>query len=286
MHYAALYVFFFIIFTQTLRFAQKRDTNPITITAINYTVCAIICVGYFSFLGFPDLKAVAWKIWAAGLANGLVYFHCIVSVLMAYRFVGVGITSAGIGISLIIPMIFSWALWGEAMPASRWLAVILTPFAIIFMRPIQEIHAKLSVKGEFALLACFLLSGGLRTIHKYANVVAASEPEHLRAYQAILWASAAAVSAFYVAICRLRYQRREILFGGILGFFNMFALVFTLLALSVVPAVVFFPTSLCSIIVLNLIISWALWKERLIKRQILGITLSIAVVILVNLGRL
>ena len=284
MHYVALYVLFLILFTQTLRFGQKREVNTLSATAINYVVCAIICVGYFSFLGFPDLRTVGWKIWTAGLGNGLVYFSSLVFILMAYRFVGVGITSASMGISLVIPIVFSWALWGEAMPASRWLAVVLTPFAIVFMRPIQDTRFKLSTKGNFALLACFLCAGGMRTIHKYANVIAGSEPEQLRVYQGMLWVGAAAGSACYVALRRLRYRKPEILLGSVLGFFNVFTLFFTLLALSVVPAVVFFPTSLCSLIILNLFISWMLWKEKLIMRQLFGIALAMAVVILVNLN--
>jgi len=201
MHYVALYVLFLILFTQTLRFGQKREVNTLSATAINYVVCAIICVGYFSFLGFPDLRTVGWKIWTAGLGNGLVYFSSLVSILMAYRFVGVGITSASMGISL-----------------------------------------------------------------------------------GMLWVGAAAGSACYVALRRLRYRKPEILLGSVLGFFNVFTLFFTLLALSVVPAVVFFPTSLCSLIILNLFISWMLWKEKLIMRQLFGIALAMAVVILVNLN--
>ena len=124
----------------------------------------------------------------------------------------------------------------------------------------------------------------MRTIHKYATVVATPEYEQLRVYQALVWVCAAAASTSYVRFRNLPYHFREIYLGALAGFFNVFTLFFTLLSLSVVAAVVFFPTSLCSVIVFNLMISWMLWRERLIKRQIFGITLAMVVVILVNMG--
>lgn len=117
MSYVALYVLSFLLFSQTLRLAQKKNADMFTVAAINYVVAAVICVTYLAILGFPDFHSVKWEIWLA-------------------------------------------------------------------------------------------------------------------------------------------------------GFFNVFTLFFTLLSLSVVAAVVFFPTSLCSVIVFNLMISWMLWRERSIKRQI------------------
>ena len=286
MHYVALYVLSFLLFSQTLRLGQKKDADMLTVTAANYVVAAIFCVAYWSLLGFPGFHTVKREIWVAGFGNGLLYFLNLLAMLMAYRLVGVGITSASIGISLIIPVVLSWALWEEAMPVSRGLAVFLAPFAIGFMRPIQNVHAKRSMKAELSLIACFLCAGGVRTIHKYATVITGPEPEQLRLYQALVWLGAAAASTSYVMFRNVPYHFREILVGVFAGFFNAFTLFFTLLSLSVVAAVVFFPTSLCSVILLNLLISWVLWKERLVKRQIFGIVLAIAVVILVNMDHL
>ena len=56
-----------------------------------------------------------------------------------------------------------------------------------------------------------------------------------------------------------------------------------LLALGVLGAVVFFTTAGSLAIVLTLLTSWVLWRERITPRQSVGIATAIVIVVLANL---
>lgn len=57
-----------------------------------------------------------------------------------------------------------------------------------------------------------------------------------------------------------------------------------MMALGLLLAVVVFPTRICSVVGLNVIFAWILFRERLSIRQALGVGIALLVVILTNVG--
>ena len=135
--------------------------------------------------------------------------------------------------------------------------------------------------GDAILVATLLCAGAVGTVHKASNVYAAG---CVPLYQAALFFAAAVACATYVATRRVPYGRRIAVLGTALGVFNVLATLFVLLALSVLPAGVVFPISSSLTISLSVILGRVLWKEHVSARQIAGVVIAIAVVVLATLN--
>jgi multidrug transporter EmrE-like cation transporter len=56
-------------------------------------------------------------------------------------------------------------------------------------------------------------------------------------------------------------------------------------ALNVLPATLIYPTLGTTGVALNVILARQLWRERLLRRQVLGVVVAVLVVLLMNLDR-
>ena len=195
MHYCVLHIVFALIFTQSLRYAQKRDVGVFKVSAVNYVAAAILSAGMLA-VTWPNVRlAGQWQAVALGAANGVLYFLTLLALLASYRLAGIGITSAFMAMGVLIPVLVSWCAWSEPMSAFKWAAAALLPAAAILMRPAGGPSPRVTLKGDAALGLVLLASGALGTIHKSFTVYA--EPGSRLVYQTVLFMAAAAGTATY-----------------------------------------------------------------------------------------
>ena len=286
MQYCLLYVLFLIVFTQLLRYALIRGSGVFVVSAVNYVAAALLAAGLLAGLWGQVPASGRWLGAALGTTTGVLYFLNLLVMLVAYRLVGVGITSALAGMGIVIPVLVSWYAWDEPMTVARWVAVALLPPAVVLMRPHTKARRPLSLKGDVVLLLAFVLPGTVGTIHKSVSVYIpqAAHPLYQSVlYQSALFAAAAVVSVGYVWARRLEYDRNSVTLGSILGVSNVLATLFVLLALGSMRAVILYPTSSSLMIGCSVVVSWILWGERVTARQVAGLCLAVGVVILCNI---
>ena len=249
-------------------------------SAVNYVAAAVIAV-VLAGMRLPADLSDQWIPMVLGGVNGVLYFLHLMVILAAFRLTGVGITIAFTGMGAVVPVLVAWCFWWEPMSPLRWAAAGLLPAAVFLMRPPGNQHRHLTLKADVLLAISLLGAGLIGTIHKSVTVYAPGGG--VAVYQAALFTTAAVTSVGYVWLRRLHYDRGTILAGSVLGACNLLATLFILLSLSVIPAVVHYPTSGSLIIACSVIVSWVLWSERVTKRQIAGLTLAVSVVVLANL---
>ncbi len=308
MVYLGAYVVCVLFFSQLLRLGQKRSCRTASVAGINYAVTAVLSAGMFLFCGAWNAAGPGV---AAGLgaANGVLFWVHLLVMVAGFRRAGVGITWAFVSSGVVLPVLVAHFAWGEAMSLPQWLALGIVPAAVVLLRPRgkkEEEGAgegngkRLGLSGDVILLLCFLMAGAIGTIHKaqefYTKLLLAGAGGELDGaqellarntrlfYQAVLFGVSCLCSVGYMCLKRMRPTVREFKIGGGVGAVNTFGLFFTLLAINAVAAAVFFPTSACLIIILNTVLGRALWKERISPRQIAGVGLALAVVVLSNLG--
>ena len=305
MSYLLVHIACVLGFSQLLRLGQKRSCRTLSVAGVNYVVTAALSAGMLLACG-------AWRAAGPGLAaglgavNGALFLVHLLIMVAGFRVAGVGITWAFVSSGVVLPVLVTHFAWGEAMSRPQWTALALLPAAVVLLRPRRnkaegEGGARHpGLKGDLILLFCFLMAGVIATIHKgqdhYTKLLLAGPDGELDAaakllarnarllYQAVLFGVACLCSVGYMAAGRIRPTAREIRVGGAVGAANTFGLFFALLALSALPATVFFPTAACLIIILNTALGRVLWKERISPRQVAGVGLALAVVILSNLG--
>lgn len=303
MIYLFIHLACVLCFSQLLRMGQKRSCRTFSVAGVNYILTAILSAGML--LGFG-----AWRVAGPGVAaglgavNGVLFLLHLLVMVAGFRLAGVGITWAFVSSGVILPVLVTHFAWGEHMSRPQWIALALVPVAVVLLRPRArkgEGGAKhLRLKGDGILLLCFLMAGAIGSIHKaqevYAKMLLAGPDGELDAaaqllarntrlfYQAVLFGVSCLCSIGYMALKRIKPTTRELKIGGCVGVANTFGLFFALLALSALPATVFFPTAACLIIICNTALGRFLWSEKLTPRQVAGVGLALAVVLLSNLS--
>ena len=74
---------------------------------------------------------------------------------------------------------------------------------------------------------------------------------------------------------RVRPQLGDVLAGFAVGIPNQLAVLFTVLALQTVPGAIAFPVGSISLMTLTSLVGVLFWRERLERRQWVGLALSI-----------
>ena len=292
MHFLVLNILCWLVFTQTLRYSQHREARDYVVGAVNYVLAAVVSLGALAALAWLRGMPPLYPAGALGAACGASYFGQFLLILLAYRLAGVGITTAVSSMGLVVPILLSWRFWGEPMTAWRWAALGLLPVAMLLVRPMRRQARHLNWKADVILLVAFLNFGLISTLHKavgiYAPAEAGSEtflffhPQQLT-YEAGLFLVAGVCSAAYALARRGGCGRVELALGSIVGISNVLGTMFSVVALSILAAAVFFPTLTCALVVLSVVVSRLLWGERVTRRQIVGLALAICIVVMVNL---
>ena len=285
MLYVILTIFAKLSVQQTLRFSQKRRCNQGVVVAANYVMGAVVYLSVVcgrAALGASAevLGAVTWRLVGFGVANGALYFLYILVILACYQRAGVGITVALMQSALIVPILVSWLLWGEQLSAAQWTAAALIPVSAALMRPGRGISPTWNRKADVLLVLNFVMAGTVQTLHKAASV---SHLDGRLVYGACVFMVASVISTGAAIRREAAPRGRDLAVGATAGLFNCLTLLFLLAALNALgKAVVVLPTINCSTLCLNVLLSWIAWKERLRPRQIAGLGVSVAVVILAN----
>ena len=292
MQFVVLNILCWLVFSQTLRYAQHRQARDYVVGAVNYVLAALISLGALAALALVRAMPPLYPAGALGAACGASYFGQFLLILLAYRLAGVGITTAVASMGLLVPILVSWRFWGEPMTPWRWGALALLPVAMLLVRPVRRQVSHLSWKADAVLLLAFLNAGFMSTLHKAVGIYAPAQaggetflffhPQQL-AYEAGLFVVAGACSVAYALARRGGCGRVELALGSVVGVSNVLGTMFSVVGLSIVAAGVFFPTLTCALVVLSVVVSRLLWNERVTRRQIAGLALAICIVVMVNL---
>jgi drug/metabolite transporter (DMT)-like permease len=276
-----IFVFSAVGFMQTLRYGQQHGGNVLGLVAVNYVI-ALIGVTILATLRVRsvglDMSGVAI---AGGFVSGTVYFLHLITQLSAFKTSGVGIISAANRSAIVVPAVVAWACWGETMTVYRWLALAMIPPAMFLMRPAGSDGQRITFKAEALLIGCFLFGSVIGTLFKAVDVYLDAAQQET--YKVALFATAFVWTCSTAIIRRIPLTRRDVAAGALLGVFNTLNLISVLLALVVIPAVILYPTSGCLMICINVILGRWLWKETLSRRQVKGLLLALAIVLLTTL---
>ncbi len=292
MRYMLLHILCGLVFTQTLRYSQRRRARDYVAGAVNYVLAAAVSLAVLAVLAARRPLPSLWPSAALGAACGASYFGQFLLILLGYRLAGVGITMAVAAMGIVVPILLSWLWWSEAMTLWRWTALALLPVAMVLLRPLRRRLRHLSVRADAVLAGLFLNAGLMGTLHKAVNVYAPGGGAgdlflffrpHQLLYQACLFAAAAVSSVAYAVRRRGRCGRAELALGSVAGSVNVLGTISAVVGLGLVAAAVFLPTVTCASIALSVIVSRILWGERVTPRQIAGVLAAGLIVVLANL---
>ncbi len=278
MIYLVLAVISSAMISILMRLSGETAKGKLSLLAVNYLVCLLLAVA-FALPGQNGLSRTgAGTALGLGVINGMLYLLGFVLLQISVEKNGVVLSSAFMKLGLLVPMVVSVCFFHEIPQWGQILGFCLALIAILVIN-FEKQHPAGNFKAGLILL--LLAGGSADAMAKVYEAVGSSNGNELF----LICTFATALLLCVVLIFHRREQpgKRELLLGLLIGIPNYFSARFLLLALEQVKAVVVYPTYSVATIVVVSIAGVCFFRERLEKRQWLGMGLILAALILLNL---
>lgn len=266
--------------TLALRFFRSRDGNRYGIILGNYLTCILLAL--LLTPGDGSVLSGSGSTVGMGAVAGFFYVSALVLMQTSVQQNGAGLTSAFARLGLVISLLVSVLFFEERPAVLQFLGVGLVLAALVLINNEGTGSAK---KGFWLLLLTLLCSGGADAMSKVFEELG-NPAENTRFF---FWLF---VTALLLTVCMALWEwkrtgkrlvLREFAAGAAVGVPNYFSSYLLLRSLQKLPAFLVFPVFSTGTILLVLAAGLLFFRERLTKRQCLGVGLILAALVLLNL---
>jgi drug/metabolite transporter (DMT)-like permease len=259
----------------------KTQVNIFLIT-INY-LCAIFAT-YICFRPEIDFSHVAYNSYTISLSVLLPLVFILLSLSIHHS--GIIKTDIAQRISLVIPVACSYWIFNETIPAFRWIGIITGFIALFFILN----KGRSSNRTNPVYLVLVFLGYGIIDVLFKEVALQRSIPYTIALFHifcgCFIFASLITVVSFIKK--KMVIQISTVLYGLLLGLFNFLNIYFYLKAhqaFAKTPTTVFASMNF-GVILVGTLIGAFYFKEKLSKKNMLGLVLAVIAIILVVLSQL
>ncbi|MFN8397850.1 MAG: hypothetical protein U0176_24745 [Bacteroidia bacterium] len=270
-----------------LRFVQRFPIDLPLLVGVNYASAALV-----GWIQHPAAFSHVFAHPVMGVfacLQGFAFFGLFTLMGWMSRTVGVGYMTIVAKMSLVMPVVFAWLYYGDAMPWLRFVGVglaLVAIFLINFGEKGKSADQRASA-GMLILLSIvlFLGSGASDILFKilkmdYNGLVGDEE------YVIVLFA-AAAIASLPVFVMRLAKGNLKLgaptLLGGlVLGIPNYYSIAFLVGSLKFFDATVFYPINNTAILLVMALVGVVIFREKLNKWKAIGLLLATAAVVMLG----
>ncbi len=246
-------------------------------------ICGIIA--YPKSIEISQLVAFDWFPFTFVL--GIIFISVFNFMAITTQRNGLSVVAVASKMSLIIPIIFGIFVYHETLSILKSLGILL---ALVAVYLVTSKPSSNNTKGSLLFpLLVFVGSGVIDTSLKYLQTAFVAEAD-FPIFSATLFGAAAfigIIAFIYLALRKkLNLEGKNIIAGIILGIANYFSIVYLIKALSYpkLDSSTLFTVNNVSILLLSTFIGILFFKERLTRKNNLGIILAILGIILVSLA--
>jgi drug/metabolite transporter (DMT)-like permease len=264
-----------------LKLARKQQVHIDQAIAVNYVVAATLTV---ALLGArPSSVLVATTPWWILVALGILLPTIFLAMAGAVRHAGIVLSDAAQRLSLFIPLIASFLLFGEALSGMKLAGIgtaLLALLCLLYKPAGGQAQATERGKAIGFLLAVWVGYGTIDILFKQMAKSGAVFSGSLLA----AFVLAGIVMFGYLVIRRTKWSARSLAAGLVLGLLNFSNIYFYIRAHQVFPEnpTLVFSAMNIGVISLGTLVGAGLFKEKLSWVNALGIALAIgAIVILI-----
>lgn len=263
-----------------LKVARKQNIEIDQAIAVNYVIASLLTL---TLLGAkPASVFVAGTPWWILLALGLLLPTIFLAMAGAVRHAGIVLSDAAQRLSLFIPLLAAFVIFGESLSGTKLtgIAIALTALVCLIYKPGNQGQAGERSKAIGFLLAVWVGYGTIDILFKQMAKSGTAFPGSLLA----AFVLAGCVMFSYLLIKRTQWSSRSLFAGVLLGLLNFSNIYFYIRAHQVFPdnPTLVFSAMNIGVISLGTLIGAGLFKEKLTLINALGIALAIgAIVILI-----
>lgn len=281
MDFLLLRVTFNLAFSQLLKVAQARDGELLPAALVNYVMATVVAALFLAVGHPPSPQPVSIVL---GIATGVTYAVSLLGLEIIMRLNGVSIAVAILNLSVLVPTAAAIVFFHERPDAWQVIGIVTALVALpLLSRSRAAVEAPQAPLPTIlvGLFMLFFVTGASGVLMK-ALQVHAPRSDYLF-YGVALFAVSSLVIALAVRVRRSPWGPHALPVGSMVGVTNYLQLFFSLQALTVMQAAIFFPASSALTVVLNALLAVRFWGERLDFRANAGIALAILAAMMMNL---
>lgn len=279
MHYLFLAIACSVAVSVLLKVARRFNVVIEQAIAFNYLIALLLSYFLlqpnFQGQGFTDF-IVQNENSAIFLSLGLLLPSVFIIMSKAVEFAGIVRSDAAQRLSLFLPILAAFVLFGEQLSQSRIISLILA-FSALFCLINKPREQGISVKGGLSLLAVWFGYGVIDILFKQTAKMGSAFPTTLF----IAFALAMCVMFMYLLIKRTQWNGASLLAGIVLGGLNFMNILFYIRAhqsFSQNPTLVFAGMNI-GVICLGTLVGAIVFKEKISKINGVGVVLGISAIL-------
>jgi len=264
------------------KIARRYSINIPQIVAANYLFAWALCYFFFS----PDLNAVGVDApWGIYISLGILLPSIFLFLALSIKEVGIVKTDAAQRLSLFIPILAAWLIFGEKFNALKITAFgIAFPALLLILNKPSE-----NTKNKWMYPAAVLVGFGLidilfKQIALFTNLPYTTS---LFVVFALALVIMTAVVGFEIGFQKAKLNYKNFLFGGLVGIFNFGNILFYLKAhqsFAENPSTVFAGMNM-GVIIIGSLTGIFVFKEKLSKMNYAGLFLALVAIVLIVLSQ-
>lgn len=243
-----------------LKFNNTKSGNEVILLSSNYFVASLIAIMLF----FSDSNSqISVQTFLFGSMLGVMFVFSFFSFAKAVEAAGTALASVSSRLSVIISITLSIIIYKEipnVFQAIGFVTAFITLY--FFYRSLTYKRVRKLEKIHYVYLLVVLVGIGFNDfLLKVFNQWRPSEEKSF--FLLSIFGSAFIYTLVYSLVKKYRIEKKTIITGAILGVPNVFSSFFLIDALKQISAIIVFPSSNISIIILTAIGAFLFWKETL-----------------------
>lgn len=261
-----------------MRQSNQKVSGGTGMVAVNYLMCLVLSAAFAGVDNLFPRTASLGQTLGLGAVNGLLYLMGFVMLQVSIRKNGVVLSTIFMKLGLLVPMVLAVVAFGEKPEMLQIFGFFLALAAILVIN-YEKTGEKSKSVGYLVLL--ILLGGGGDAMSKVFEAVGDSAMEDC--FLLYTFASALILCLLLVLLQKQKIGKWEWLYGMLIGVPNFFCARFLLKSLSDVPATIAYPTFSVATLLTVTLAGVVLYRERLKKKQWIGVVMILGALILLNI---
>ncbi|SDI20484.1 EamA family transporter [Winogradskyella thalassocola] len=261
---------------------DKYKVNTLQAIVVNYiTACTVGLFYYNGEVVFSEITQAKWFYAALGL--GFLFIAIFNVMALTAQKNGLSVASVASKMSVIIPIVFGIYVYNESIGTQKIIGIILALFAV-YLTSLKVKEDKVVTHSIYLPILLFLGSGIIDTsINHFAP------DDNIPLFSATIFAVSAIIGFIILSLKSVKqknnFDLKSIPFGIALGIVNYYSIYFLLKALRVdgFESSSIFTINNVIIVAVSTLIGLLLFKERISKKNWIGILIAIVSIILVTL---
>lgn len=272
-----------------LRELKRFNLNVLQAITFNYIFATLF--GAMRSPNFVEDVTAEPGAFALSAYLGVSFIALFFLMAMVAQKVGVAYMTVVTKMSLVLPAIFSWLYYQDAMDALKGLGILLALGSVFLInyRPEAPVQLGNAEKGNNKLFNLVLILGlflgsGLNDIcFRVFNAEFADTVSNIN-FPVVIFGIAgiigAVIAIWQIASGRVRFQWQTLIAGIVIGVPNYFSIVFLVKSLDYFNGTVFFPVNNTALLILTGLIGIFVYREAMNKWNLMGLGLAVVAVLL------